>query len=200
MTSTVRNMDLEGVPLRRTLQLLLKQLDLIYFVEDGILYITSSADSEDRWGVLGPAIAEPSPILQKAEKAKRGEMSLSEMKELVEYSKPATDHRSSQREPSEEKHETPRVHRPGKTTKRKQDREQMNLLIKEMRELIEAPEGPKAGQESGPRLFGTSRCLPAPDHADTRSISTCFAPSPHRAGSMAPASQTMALATAQPIA
>ena len=42
MTSTVRNMDLEGVPLRRTLQLLLKQLDLIYFVEDGILYITSA--------------------------------------------------------------------------------------------------------------------------------------------------------------
>ena len=32
MKSTVRNMDLEGVPLRRTLQLLLDQIDLAYFV------------------------------------------------------------------------------------------------------------------------------------------------------------------------
>ena len=48
MTSTVRDMDLEGVPLRRTLQLLLKQLDLVYFVEDGMLYITSD-ESEGRW-------------------------------------------------------------------------------------------------------------------------------------------------------
>ena len=47
MTSTVRNMDLKGVPLRRTLQLLLKQLDLIYFVDDGILCITSQ-ESEDQ--------------------------------------------------------------------------------------------------------------------------------------------------------
>ena len=42
MTSTVRNMDLEGVPLHRTLHLLLKQLDLAYFVDDGVLYITSA--------------------------------------------------------------------------------------------------------------------------------------------------------------
>ena len=41
MTSTVRNLDLEGVPLRRTLQLALAQLDMIYFVEDGMLFITS---------------------------------------------------------------------------------------------------------------------------------------------------------------
>ena len=54
MTSTVRNMDLEGVPLRRTLQLLLKQLDLIYFVEDGMLYITSNDAALS--GRLGPAI------------------------------------------------------------------------------------------------------------------------------------------------
>ena len=86
MTSTVRNMDLEGVPLRRTLQLLLKQLDLIYFVEDGMLYITS-AESEDRWDVWSRRCAEPSPILQKIEKAERGELSLSEMKELIELLK-----------------------------------------------------------------------------------------------------------------
>ena len=63
MTSTVRNMDLEGIPLRRTLQLLLKQLDLIYFVEDGMLYITSSGvrrPGELRAGDVGtiPDLAE----------------------------------------------------------------------------------------------------------------------------------------------
>ena len=86
MTSTVRNMDLEGVPLRRTLHILLKQLDLMYFVDDGILYITS-AESGDPWKRFGPAIAEPPPILQKAEKAKRGELSLSETKEVLELLK-----------------------------------------------------------------------------------------------------------------
>ncbi len=39
MTSTVRNMDLEGVPLSVTLGLLLKQLDLEYVVRDGMLKI-----------------------------------------------------------------------------------------------------------------------------------------------------------------
>ena len=86
LTSTVRNMDLEGVPLRRTLQLLLKQLDLVYFVEDGILYITS-AQSEDSWRRFGPAIAEPPPILQRTGKAKRGELSLSETKDVLELLK-----------------------------------------------------------------------------------------------------------------
>jgi hypothetical protein len=86
MTSTVGNMDLEGIPLRRTLHLLLKQLDLVYFVDDGILYITS-AQSEDPWRRFGPAIAEPPTILQRTEKAKRGELSLSETKEVLELLK-----------------------------------------------------------------------------------------------------------------
>jgi RNA polymerase sigma factor (sigma-70 family) len=86
MSSTVKGMNLEGVPLRRTLQLLLKQLDLVYFVEDGILCITCM-NSEGRFGALGPAMSEPSPILQKAEKAERGEMSLPEMKDLIELFK-----------------------------------------------------------------------------------------------------------------
>ncbi len=77
MTSTVKNLDLEGVPLRRTLQLLLRQLDLIYFVEDGMLYITS----EQSDGPLPPAMRSPSPIMEKIEKAERGELNLSEMKD-----------------------------------------------------------------------------------------------------------------------
>ena len=39
MTSTVRNMELEGVPLKRTLSLLLNQLGLDYVVEYGMLKI-----------------------------------------------------------------------------------------------------------------------------------------------------------------
>jgi RNA polymerase sigma factor (sigma-70 family) len=80
MASTVQ-LDLEGVPLRRTLQLALKQLDLIYFVDDGTLVITSQ-DSEDH--KLPPSQAEPAPFVQKSDKFDRGEMSLDEMKTFVE--------------------------------------------------------------------------------------------------------------------
>jgi hypothetical protein len=50
MTSTVRNVDVEGVPLRTTLRLLLDQLDMTYVIHDGLLRITSkeSADQESR--------------------------------------------------------------------------------------------------------------------------------------------------------
>ena len=50
MASTVRNIDVEGVPLRTTLKLLLNQLDLTYVVRDGLLRITSneSADRDER--------------------------------------------------------------------------------------------------------------------------------------------------------
>jgi hypothetical protein len=43
MTSTVRNLDLEGVPLGVTLGLLLKQLDLEYVVRDGFLKIGNAS-------------------------------------------------------------------------------------------------------------------------------------------------------------
>ncbi|MBV8557496.1 MAG: hypothetical protein JO116_18190, partial [Planctomycetaceae bacterium] len=46
MTSPV-TLDLEGVPLRTTLRLLLKQLGLTYTVKDGLLTITSES-SEDQ--------------------------------------------------------------------------------------------------------------------------------------------------------
>jgi RNA polymerase sigma factor (sigma-70 family) len=80
ITSPVQ-LDLEGVPLRRTLQLALNQLDLIYYVDDGILVITSAAAEQLR---LPPTSREPSPFMQKQEKAERGEMSLEEMKKFVE--------------------------------------------------------------------------------------------------------------------
>ncbi len=42
MSSKVRNLDLEDVPLKTTLRLLLKQLDLAYIVKEGVLFISSS--------------------------------------------------------------------------------------------------------------------------------------------------------------
>ncbi len=133
MTSTVRNMDLEGIPLRRTLHLLLKQLDLMYFVDDGILCITS-AESEDPWARFGPAIAEPSLILQKAKKAKRGELSLSETKELLELLK--TREQIMKLEAGEAEHGQDVAQSNKEKEEARQDRETMKQLLNEMRELV----------------------------------------------------------------
>ncbi len=84
LTSTI-TIDLEGVPLKRTLQLVLKQLGLAYFVEDGMIFITSE-ESFDNMSHLGPAIPEESPILDEGERALRGELSVNEMQDwLAKY-------------------------------------------------------------------------------------------------------------------
>ncbi len=72
--------------MRRTLQLVLTQLGLAYFVEDGILVITGEDSAVQ--GHLPPSMADPAPILDNAvEKAERGELTSSEMKELIEVIK-----------------------------------------------------------------------------------------------------------------
>jgi RNA polymerase sigma factor (sigma-70 family) len=76
LESTIQAVELEGVPLRRTLQLALKQLDLIYYVDDGMLYITS-ANSED----FNPTL-EPTPLMKMQKKADRGELSKTELNDL----------------------------------------------------------------------------------------------------------------------
>jgi hypothetical protein len=79
LTSTIQ-MDLEGVPLRRTLQLALQQLGLTYRVFDGMLFVSSEqADSNLAY--------EPIPIEEKIDQAQRGELTLSEMKDLQEVLK-----------------------------------------------------------------------------------------------------------------
>ena len=98
------------------------------------LYITSS-ESEDPWGRFGPAIAEPAPILQKAEKAKRGELSLSETKELLELLK--TREQIMKLEAGEAGHEQDVTQSNKEKEEAKQDRESMKQLLKEMRELIQ---------------------------------------------------------------
>ena len=75
MTSPI-TLDLQGVALRDSLRLGLKQIGLMYTVKDGLLSITSES-SEDS----------PSPILILAEKAELGELSLDEMTDLIELFK-----------------------------------------------------------------------------------------------------------------
>jgi len=87
-TSSTVCIDLEGVPLRRTLQLMLSQLDLAYFVDDGILVITSR--ESEQLG-LPPAMLGPSPFVKKQGKAESGEMTLQEMKEFAEELKVKTE-------------------------------------------------------------------------------------------------------------
>ncbi len=74
MTSPVV-LDLVGVPLRITLRLLLKQLDLGYTIEEGVLFITSEARLEDRV---------PAQLL---EKALRGELGPDELRQAHEQIK-----------------------------------------------------------------------------------------------------------------
>ena len=81
MTSPIA-LDLEGVPLRRTLQLALNQLGLGYFVDDGILVITS-LESADEQSHLPPSRVEPSMIMKKEERFEHGEMDIKEMKDFA---------------------------------------------------------------------------------------------------------------------
>jgi Domain of unknown function (DUF4139)/N-terminal domain of unknown function (DUF4140) len=46
LTSTVKNINLDGVPLKVTLKLLLDQLDLTYTVKNGLLRVTSSESAQ----------------------------------------------------------------------------------------------------------------------------------------------------------
>ncbi len=64
MASTVTNIDLDSVPLRTSLRLCLAQLDLAYYVKDGLLVITcrdaddlpSSPATDDAFQVVGQCV------------------------------------------------------------------------------------------------------------------------------------------------
>jgi RNA polymerase sigma factor (sigma-70 family) len=76
--------DLDGVPLRRTLQLMLAQIGLIYHVEDGMIYITSPSSEQTP---LPPSTHEPSALMNLQMKAERGELNATERKEFIEMLK-----------------------------------------------------------------------------------------------------------------
>jgi RNA polymerase sigma factor (sigma-70 family) len=75
MASTV-SLTLEGIPLKTTLRVILKQLGLTYTVKDGLLTITS-LDSEDMPTAFGSLI----------EKSEQGELTKEQYKELIEILK-----------------------------------------------------------------------------------------------------------------
>ena len=65
--------NLDDTPLKYTLRLLLKQLDLTYMVRDGLLTITSTAEDD-----------QVTPFSIMAEKARRGELTREQYKQLIE--------------------------------------------------------------------------------------------------------------------
>lgn len=75
MASTVA-IELEGIPLKTTLTLLLRQLGMVYHVRDGVLILTSASSDDD-----------PSPFDRLLLKAERGELSKAQCLELVEMLK-----------------------------------------------------------------------------------------------------------------
>jgi RNA polymerase sigma factor (sigma-70 family) len=83
LTSTIQ-LDLEGVPLRRTLYLLLKQISLCYWIQDGMIVISAESSGA---GPLPPPIHERSPRMRMEEKLERGEMTVEERKAYLEMLK-----------------------------------------------------------------------------------------------------------------
>jgi len=80
MTSPV-SIDVDDVPLGRTLQLVLEQIDLVYFVEDGMIVITAAG--RETYG-LKPTMAKNTPLDEEIGRAKRGELSTEELTALFE--------------------------------------------------------------------------------------------------------------------
>jgi hypothetical protein len=140
------SLDLDGVPLRRTLQLLLDQLGLVYFVDDGILVITSSDRGEQ--SALPPSMAEPSPLVKKQEQAERGELTTDEMKELIEVLKLVRQVRHHAAKSEEAGGGS------GDDNEEKPKTEQMGQLLKEVRELIELLKAERQGTKAPEKKTG----------------------------------------------
>ena len=131
LNSTVQ-LDLEGIPLRRTLQLMLTQLGLAYFVEDGLLVITSEDSAGNH---LPPSMRGASPLKEKMEKTERGELTLEEIEDFLKYLQTRESILKQGLHISEGRNAGGISAESKVETKPKQD--QMELLLKEMRELIE---------------------------------------------------------------
>jgi RNA polymerase sigma factor (sigma-70 family) len=83
--SSAVTIDLDGVPLRRTLYLALRQLGLVYLVEDGMIYITNQGS--ENYPLPPPMPTLPSPFGRMQERAERGEMTEHERKAFIEVLK-----------------------------------------------------------------------------------------------------------------
>jgi RNA polymerase sigma factor (sigma-70 family) len=85
--ATPVSLDLDGVPLRRTLTLILNQVNLRYFVADGVLFITSNPSGDKDPLALITMTNEPTPLDILHSRAVRGELNATERKEYIELLK-----------------------------------------------------------------------------------------------------------------
>jgi hypothetical protein len=136
--------DLDGVPLRRTLQLVLAQLGLVYFVEDGMLYITSESSQQIP---LLPSIRRPSRLMERLDNAEKGESTVEEMKDLLEVLKARIEVLRLKNEANSllshgEGNGGDAVARQGGP-----NREQIDSLLKEIRELIGLMKAERQGKK-----------------------------------------------------
>ena len=186
-----------------TLQLLLKQLDLIYFVEDGMLYITS-AESESPWAVRTGDALNHRPSCRRPRKPSAARFAVGNEGTDRAFQNPRADHeaRIGSREPEglrqrawgagmtkRPKSEPMRPEADREAERRTKPRvetnaEQIGELLKEMRELIEVLKASGRKTEPGPRRSELSFPKRRPgavlhqDRGYTGSMTTC---SLHRA-------------------
>jgi hypothetical protein len=105
-----------------------------------MIFITS----EESEGPLGPAIHDPRPILEKAAKAERGELDVKEMEELIELSIAREQMRRLAHANSEPSRGDSLQLKPAEPPGLSQ--EQMKLLFKELRELIDVMKADRQGK------------------------------------------------------
>jgi RNA polymerase sigma factor (sigma-70 family) len=86
MSSPIQ-LDLDGVPLRRTLTLILNQIDLRYYVADGVLFITSNPSGDKDPLSMLTMTNEPTALDILHSRAVRGELSAQERKDYIQLLK-----------------------------------------------------------------------------------------------------------------
>jgi hypothetical protein len=87
LMKTPITMDLEGVPLRRTLKLIADQLHMGYGIKDGVVMFVAPDMRRRNWHelmVMEESFPETSPLALEVERAKRGELSPAEIEQLSE--------------------------------------------------------------------------------------------------------------------
>ena len=87
LMQTPITMDLEGVPLRRSLKLIAEQLEMGYGIKDGMVTMRPPDMRRRNWNelmVMEESFPESSPLALEVERARRGELTTAELEQLNE--------------------------------------------------------------------------------------------------------------------
>jgi hypothetical protein len=87
LRKTPITMDLEGVPLRRTLKLIAEQLGMGYGIKDGMVTFAVPNMARRNWQdllVMEESFPQSSPLELEVERARRGELTTAELDQLTE--------------------------------------------------------------------------------------------------------------------